>query len=116
MSRLPWHQHLLHKARLGTMRPHSHQHLQQKKRLCTRGLEEQVHTWDGLGEGEGRIEKAQGAREHAAALGQRHEAQEHSVARALRRQLWRVRDAQVPRHRLRSNSFENPIIPARGSL
>ncbi len=45
----------------------------------------QVLTWDGLGEGEGGIEQAQGAREHATALRQCHETQEHAVARAFRR-------------------------------
>ncbi len=59
-----------------------------------------AHTWDGLGEGQGRVEQAQRAGEHAAALGQRHQAQEHPVACALCGQLGRVRDTQIPGHRL----------------
>ena len=61
-----------------------------------------MRTWDSLSKQRGRIEDAEGAREHPTALGQRHEPHEHAVARALPGRLRRPRHAQVPAERLQT--------------
>jgi hypothetical protein len=55
-----------------------------------------AHTWDSLGEGRWRIQNTQGACEHAAALGQRHQLHENAIAGTLLGHLWRAGHAQIP--------------------
>ena len=61
---------------------------------------EQAGTWDSLKEGGGRVEDAEGTREHAAAFGQRHQPHENAVARGPLLRLGRARHTQVPAQHL----------------
>ena len=62
-------------------------------------------TWDCLVEGGGRVEDTEGAGEHAAALGQRHQPHEHPIARAALLRLGCARHAQVPAQHLHNMYF-----------